>query len=98
MILSVALVARNLKPWLWAVVNRGVRNVKVKILKSLCLFLRIEAVVPLHPKIRVVGQDVQAAPVPTAAVAIKLKEIGCHAVAERESIKKYGNFYHEKAY
>jgi hypothetical protein len=98
LILSVAPAVKNLKPWSWAVVNRLVRTVKVKILKSRCLFLRSEVVVPLHPEVRAVGQDVQTAPVPTAAAAIKFEEAGCHTATERESIKTYGNFYHEKTY
>ncbi len=60
--------------------------------------MRIKAVVPPHPEVRAAGQDVRAVPAQTAAAAINFKEAGCQAEAERESIKKYGNFYYEKAY
>jgi len=92
LILSVAPAARNLKPWSWAAVNRDARTVKVKTWKNRCLFLHIGVVVPLHPEVREAVQDVQAAPVQTAAAAIKFEEAGCQTPAERKSIKNLREF------
>jgi hypothetical protein len=92
LILSVAPAARNLKSWSWAAVNRVVRIAKVKILKSRCPFLHTEVVIPLHPEVREAVQDVQAAPVQTAAAAIKFEEDSCHTPAERKSIKNLREF------
>ncbi|MFC1845202.1 hypothetical protein ACFLZ5_10520 [Thermodesulfobacteriota bacterium] len=64
----------------------------MKILKSRCLFSRTEAVVRLHPEVQAVGQDVQVAPVPTAAAAIKFEEASCHTAVERESKKNLREF------
>ena len=75
LILSVAPAARNSKLWLWEAINRPVLTVKVRILRSKCLFLRIEVVaIPLHPEVLAVDQDVPVAPAQTAAHAIKLEK------------------------
>jgi hypothetical protein len=92
LILSVAPAARNLKPWSWAAVNRVVRIAKVKILRNRCLFLHIGAVVPPHLEVLEAVQDVQAAPVQTAAAVIKFEEDDCYTPAERKSIKKLREF------
>ena len=73
LILFVEHAAKNLKHWLWGAANRVVLNVKVRILQSRCLFLRIEVVaVPPHPEVRAVAQDVPAVQVPIAAPAIRI--------------------------
>lgn len=73
LILFVEHAAKNLKHWSWGAANRVVLNVKVRILQSRCLFLRIEVVaVPPHPEVRAVAQDVLAVQVPIAAPAIRI--------------------------
>ena len=73
LILFVEHAAKNLKHWSWGAANRVVLNVKVRILQSRCLFLRIEVVaVPPQPEVRAVAQDVLAVQVPIAAPAIRI--------------------------
>ena len=65
--------ARNSKHWSWEAVNRVVLTVKVRTLKSRCLFLPIEVVViPPPPAVLAVGQDVPVAPVPAVVPVIRL--------------------------
>jgi len=73
LILFVEHAAKNLKHWSWGAANRVVLNVKVRILQSRCLFLRIEVeAVPPHLEVRAVTQDVLAVQVPIAAPAIRI--------------------------
>ena len=67
--------ARNSKHWSWEAVNQVVLTVKVRILKSRCLFLPIEVVmIPPPPVVLAVGQDVPVAPVPAVVPAIRLAQ------------------------
>jgi hypothetical protein len=72
LILSVVPAARNLRPWSWEAVNPNAQIAKARILKSRCLFSRIEVgAVPPHPEVRAAVRVVPVAPAPTAVHAIK---------------------------
>ena len=67
--------ARNSKHWSWEAVNRVVLTVKVRILKSKCLFSHIEVVeIPLHPEVLAVDRDVPAVPVQAAVHVIRFEK------------------------
>jgi hypothetical protein len=72
LILFVEHAAKNLKHWSWGAANRVVLNVKVRILQSRCLFLRIEVEAVPPPEVRAVAQGVQAVQVPIAAPVIRI--------------------------
>jgi len=75
LILSVVPAARNSKLWSWEAANQLVLTVKVRILKSRCLFSRIEVVeIPLHPEVLAVDRDVPVVPVQAAVHVIRFEK------------------------